>query len=92
METFSGSVQDGGPINAKTTAITRENDLVSYRNEHTHEVFPGHSDARLIVQKITQDTVTVNSIIKANSLQSVSEEKAVQLAVSCRSASNRALN
>ena len=43
-----------------------------------------------------QDTkiqqVPVNSIIIANGLQSVSEEKAVQLALPCRSAINRALN
>ena len=43
-----------------------------------------------------QDTkvqqVPVNSIIIANCLQSVFEEKAVQLALPCRSAINRALN
>ena len=36
--------------------------------------------------------VPVNSIIIANGLQSVSAEKAVQLALPCRSALNRALN
>ena len=85
-----------GSHKCKTTAITRENDLISCRNEHTHEVFPGRSDARLLVQKMKQDTkiqqVPVNSIIIANGLQSVSEEKAVQLALPCRSAINRALN
>ena len=85
-----------GSHKCKTTAITRENDLISCRNEHMHEVFPGRSDARLLVQKMKQDTkiqqVPVNSIIIANGLQSVSEEKAVQLALPCRSAINRALN
>ena len=65
----------------KTTAITRDNDLFSFTNEHTHEVFPGRSEARLLVQKMKQDTkiqqVPVNSNITANGLQSVSEEKAV---------------
>ena len=85
-----------GVPKCKTTAITRENNLISSRNEHTHEVFPGRSDARLLVQKMKQDTkiqqVPVSSIIIANGLQSVSEEKAVQLALPCRSAINRALN
>ena len=85
-----------GSHKCKTTAITRENGLISCRNEHTHEVFPGRSDARLLVQNMKQDTkiqqVPVNSIIIANGLQSVSEEKAVQLALPCRSAVNRALN
>ena len=36
--------------------------------------------------------VPVNSIIIANCLQSVSEQKAVRLALPCRSAINRALN
>ena len=85
-----------GSHKCKTTSITRENDLISCRNEHTHEVFPGRSDARLLVQKMKQDTkiqqIPVNSIIIANGLQSVSEEKAVQLALPCRSAINRALN
>ena len=80
----------------KTTAITRDNDLISCRKEHTHEVFPGRSNASLLVQKMKQDTKTqqvpVNSIIIANGLQSVSEEHAVKLALFCRSAINRALN
>ena len=45
------------------------------------------------MQKKKQDTkiqqVPVNSIIRANGLHSVSEEKAVQLALSCRSTINR---
>ena len=85
-----------GSHKCKTTAVNRENDLISSRNEHTHEVFPGRSDARLFVQKMKQDKkvqqVQVNSIIIANGLQSVSEEKTVQLALPCRSAINRALN
>ena len=100
QETKNGNVHwkcsRWGSHKCKTTAITRDNDLISCRNEHTHEVFPGHSDARLLVQKIKQDTkilkVPVNSIILANGLQSVSEEKTVQLALPCRSAINRALN
>ena len=85
-----------GSHKCKTTAITRDNDLISCRNEHTHEVFPGRSDARLLVQKMKQDTkiqqVPVNSIFIANGLQSVFEEKAVRLALPCRSAINWALN
>ena len=45
------------------------------------------------MQKMKQDTkiqqVPVNSIIIVNGLHSVSEEKAVQLALSCRSTINR---
>ena len=56
----------------------------------------GRSDARLLVQKMKQDTkiqqVPIKSIIMANGLQSLSEEKAVRLALPCRSAINRALN
>ena len=85
-----------GSHKCKTTAITRENDLISSRNEHTDEVFPGRLDARLLVQKMKHDTkiqqVPVNSIIIANGLQSVSEEKAVQLALPCLSAIKWALN
>ena len=85
-----------GSHKCKTTAITRDNDLISCRNEHTHQVFPGRSDARLLGQKMKQDTkilqVPVNSIFIANGLQSVSEEKAVRLALPCRSAIDWALN
>ena len=58
-----------GSHKCKTTAITRDNDLISCRNEHTHEAFPGRSDAKLFVQKMKQDTkiqqVPVNSIINS---------------------------
>ena len=80
----------------KTWAMTRDNDLISCWNENTHAVFPGRSGARLLVQKLEQDTkiqqVPVINIIIANGLQYASEEKAVQLALPCRSAINRALN
>ena len=68
-----------GSHKRKTTAITRDNALISCRNEHTHKVFPGRSDARLLAQKMKQDTkiqqVPVNSIVIANGLQSVCEKK-----------------
>ena len=64
----------------KTTAVTRDNITISKRNDQTQEVFLGRLDARLLEMK--HDTkklqVPVKSIIIANGLQSVSEEKAVQ--------------
>ena len=56
-----------GSHKCKTTAITRENDLISCRNEHMHEVFPGRSDARLLVQKMKQDTQDMTFVCLRNS-------------------------
>ena len=67
-----------GSRKCKTTAIARDNDHITCRNEHTPEVFLGRSDARVLEQKMKQDTKThqapVNSINIANCLQSVSEK------------------
>ena len=64
---------------SKKTAINRDNDLTSCRNERNHEVFVGRSNARLLVQKMKHvsktQRVLVNSIIIANYMLSVSEKK-----------------
>ena len=74
-----------------TTAITRDNDPNSCKNEHTHEVFSGQSDA----EKETglQNSACTSQMYHYSKLPAVCIRiKAVQLAVPCRSAINRALN
>ena len=77
-------------------AVTAGDELVSTKNEHSHDVRPGKIEANQIMHQMKkearQQIVPVNSSIIATCLQEVTDEKAVQLSLPSRVAINRTLN
>ena len=78
-------------------AVTAGDELVSTKNEHSHDVKPGKIEANQIMHQMKkearQQIVPVYSSIIATCLQEVTDEKAaVQLSLPCRAAMNRTLN
>ena len=77
-------------------AVTAGDELVSTKNEHSHDVRPGKIEANQIMHQMKkearQQIVPVSSSIIATCLQEVTDEKAVQLSLPSRAAINRTLN
>ena len=72
--------------------VTAGDELVSTKNEHSHDVRPGKIESNQIMHHIKKETrqqiVPVNSSIIATCLQEVTDEKAVQLSLPSRAAIN----
>ena len=66
-------------------AVTAGDELVSTKNEHSHDVRPGRIEANQIMHQMKkearQQIVPINSSIIATCLQEVTDEKAVQLSL-----------
>ena len=77
-------------------AVTAGDELVSTKNEHSHDVRPGKIEANQIMHQMKREArqriVPVNSSIIATCLQEVTDEKAVQLSLPRRAAVHRTLN
>ena len=80
----------------KMTAITANEQLLSTKNEHNHEIITGHVEAKKIVGKMKKTARTeqnpVNNMIIASNLQPIASDIATQLSLPTRSAINRSLN
>ena len=78
------------------TAITANEQLLSTKNEHNHEIIPGHVEAKKIVGKMKKTARTeqnpVNNMIIASNLQPIASDIATQLSLPTRSVINRSLN
>ena len=71
MEANTGNSEDDTSTNASRQLSHLA--MISTRNDHSHKVFPGRSEAQVFVQKMNNDTkiqqVPVNSSIIAICLQ-----------------------
>ena len=80
----------------KVTAITTGKQLLSKKNEHNHEIVPGHVQAKQIIGQMKETARTeqnpVNNMIIASSLLPIGSDIATQLSLPTRSAINRTLN
>ena len=77
-------------------AATAGDELVSTKNEHSHDIRPGKIEANQIKHQMNkearQQIVPVSSSIIATCLQEMTDEKAVQLSLPSRGAKNKTLN
>ena len=77
-------------------AVTAGDELVSTKNEHSHDVRPGKVEANQIMHQMKrearQQILPVNSSITATCLQEVTDKKAAQLSLPSCAAINRTLN
>ena len=77
-------------------AVTAGDELVSTWNKHSHDIRPGKNEANQIMHQVkkeaTQQIVPVNNSIIATCLHEVTDEKADQLSLPCRAATNKTLN
>ena len=67
----------------KVTAITTGKQLLSKKNEHNHEIVPGHVQAKQIIGQMKETARTeqnpVNNMIIASSLLPIGSDIATQL-------------
>ena len=73
----------------KVTAITTGKQLLSKKNEHNHEIVPGHVQAKQIIGQMKETARTeqnpVNNMIIASSLLPIGSDIATQLSLPTRS-------
>ena len=78
------------------TAITANEQLLYTKNEHNHEIIPGHIEAKQNVGKMKKTTRTeqnpVNNTIIASNLRPIGSDIVTQMSLPTQSATNWRLN